>query len=72
MAIQRCFIDRDSISIDVVLHVRMSFAQVLCAVTAVDDTVDYYCAQNEENEDKNRYSQILPSKPFPAIYIGYN
>ncbi len=43
------------------------FSQVLCSVTAVDDTVDYYCAQNEENEDKNRYSQILPSKQAPAI-----
>ncbi len=27
-----------------------------------DGTEDYYSSQNEENEDKNRYSQILPSK----------
>ncbi len=36
--------------------------QILSECSGLDGTEDYYSSQNEENEDKNRYSQILPSK----------
>ena len=36
--------------------------QILSECSVPDGTEDYYSSQNEENEDKNRYSQILPSK----------
>ncbi len=37
-------------------------AQILSEFSGLDGTEDYYSSQNEENENKNRYSQILPSK----------
>ncbi len=40
----------------------MYITQILSECSVPDGTEDYYSSQNEENEDKNRYSQILPSK----------
>ena len=34
-----------------------------------DESVDYYTAQNEENEDKNRYPSIIPST-FIDAYVS--
>ncbi|XP_064386538.1 sushi, von Willebrand factor type A, EGF and pentraxin domain-containing protein 1-like isoform X2 [Halichondria panicea] len=36
--------------------------KVLSEFSGLDGTEDYYSSQNEENEDKNRYSQILPNE----------
>ncbi len=42
--------------------VNVNITQILSECSGLDGTEDYYSSQNEENEDKNRYSQILPSK----------
>ncbi|XP_064386533.1 sushi, von Willebrand factor type A, EGF and pentraxin domain-containing protein 1-like isoform X2 [Halichondria panicea] len=36
--------------------------KILSECSGLDGTEDYYSSQNEENEDKNRYSQILPNE----------
>ena len=43
--------------------------QVLEEFSQPDETVDYYTAQNEENEDKNRYPSIIPSM-FIDTYVS--
>ena len=43
--------------------------QTLEKFSQPDGTEEYYCAQNEENEDKNRYPQILPSKQLKSYLV---
>ena len=51
------------VPLNIITCLSLSFhLQTLEESSQPDDTEDYYCAQNEDNEDKNRYSQILPSK----------
>ncbi len=47
---------------------KFILAQVLSECSVLDGTEDYYSSQNEENEDKNRYPQILPSKLTSTLH----
>ena len=50
---------------------KFILAQVLSECSVLDGTEDYYSSQNEENEDKNRYPQILPSKEVALKCYSY-